>query len=95
MAFKEARREVKKVKGEQKLIWLELVNIDLEKMKVLVVNGGGCNPNHEQIAQNRVVSQVMPQSHCAESTPEWGRMDHSSLSGVSFLVILVHSYSFE
>ncbi len=38
---------------------------------------------------------VMPQSHCAESVPEPGRMDHSSLSGVSFLVIPVHSYPFE
>ncbi len=34
---------------------------------------------------------VMPQSHCAESTPERGRIDHSSLFGGSFLVILVHS----
>ncbi len=33
---------------------------------------------------------VMPQSHCAESTPEWGRIDNSSLFGWSFLVIPVH-----
>ncbi len=38
---------------------------------------------------------IMPQSHCAESVPERRRMDHSSLSGVSFLVIPVHSYPFE
>ncbi len=36
---------------------------------------------------------LMPQSHCAESVPERGRMDHSSLSGVSFLVIPVRSNS--
>ncbi len=30
----------------------------------------------------------MPQSHCAESTPQWGRIDNSSLFGWSFLVIL-------
>ncbi len=30
----------------------------------------------------------MPQSHCAESTPEWGRIDNSSLFEWSFLVIL-------
>ncbi len=30
----------------------------------------------------------MPQSHCAESTPEWGQIDNSSLFGWSFLVIL-------
>ncbi len=29
----------------------------------------------------------MPQSHCAESTPKWGRIDNSSLFGWSFLVI--------
>ncbi len=30
----------------------------------------------------------MPQSHCAESTAEWRRIDNSSLFGCSFLVIL-------
>ncbi len=34
---------------------------------------------------------VMPKSHCAESTAERARIDHSSLFGGSFLVILVHS----
>ncbi len=33
----------------------------------------------------------MPQSHCAESTSEWGRIDNSSLFGRSFLVIPGHS----
>ncbi len=33
----------------------------------------------------------MPQSHCAESTPEWGRIDNTSLFEWSFLVILGHS----
>ncbi len=33
----------------------------------------------------------MPQLHCAESTPEWGRIDNSSLFGWSFLVIPGHS----
>ncbi len=33
----------------------------------------------------------MPQSHCAESTPEWGRINNSSLFGWSFLVIPGHS----
>ncbi len=33
----------------------------------------------------------MLQSHCAESTPEWGRIDNSSLFGWSFLVIPGHS----
>ncbi len=33
----------------------------------------------------------MPQSHCAESTPEQGQIDHLSLFGGSLLVILVHS----
>ncbi len=37
------------------------------------------------------VLYIMPQSHCAESVPERGRMDHLSLSGVSFLVIPIHS----
>ncbi len=37
------------------------------------------------------VCSVMPQSHCAESTPEWGRIDNSSLFEWSFLVILGHS----
>ncbi len=31
---------------------------------------------------------LMPLSHCAESTAEWGRIDHSSLYRWSFLVIL-------
>ncbi len=31
---------------------------------------------------------LMPQSHCAESTPEWGWIDNSSLFEWSFLVIL-------
>ncbi len=34
---------------------------------------------------------LMPQSHCAESTPEWGRIDNSSLFEWSFLVNLDHS----
>ncbi len=33
----------------------------------------------------------MPQSHCAESTSEWGWIDNSSLFGWSFLVIPGHS----
>ncbi len=33
----------------------------------------------------------MPQSHCAESTAEWRRIDNSSLFGCSFLVIPGHS----
>ncbi len=33
-------------------------------------------------------SFIMPQSHLAESTPEWGRIDNSSLFEWSFLVIL-------
>ncbi len=33
-------------------------------------------------------TSLMPQSHCAEYTAEWGRIDHSSLYGWSFLVIL-------
>ncbi len=33
----------------------------------------------------------MPQSHCAESTPEWGRIDNSSLFEWSFPVIPGHS----
>ncbi len=38
----------------------------------------------------------MPQSHCAESTPERGRKDHSSLYGChswSFQSIPIHSNS--
>ncbi len=38
-------------------------------------------------------TSLMAQSHCAESTPERGRIDHSSLLGGSFLVIPVHSNS--
>ncbi len=38
---------------------------------------------------------VMPQSHCPESTPERARMNHSSWFGGSFVVIAVHSYTFE
>ncbi len=34
------------------------------------------------------VAQLMPQSHCAEYTAEWGQIVHSSLYGWSFLVIL-------
>ncbi len=34
---------------------------------------------------------VMPQSHCAESTPEWVWTDNLSLFEWSFLVILGHS----
>ncbi len=41
-------------------------------------------------AISRVI-KLMPQSHCAESTPEWGRIDNSSLFGWSFLVIPGHS----
>ncbi len=33
---------------------------------------------------------IMPKSHCAESTVERARINHSSLFGGSFLVILVH-----
>ncbi len=33
---------------------------------------------------------LIPQSHCAESTAERGRIDHSSSVGGSFLVILGH-----
>ncbi len=33
----------------------------------------------------------MPQSYCTKSTPEWGRIDNSSLFGWSFLVIPGHS----
>ncbi len=51
----EARREVKNPKGGQKLIWLKLVDRDLENVSVMVVNGGGCNPSHEQLAQNRSI----------------------------------------
>ncbi len=42
-ALKDARREVKKPKGAQKLTWLRLVDRDLKKVAVVVVvNGGGC-----------------------------------------------------
>ncbi len=51
------------------------------------------NTNSEDYTISR--SYLMRQSHCAESVPKRGRMDHSSLSGVSFLVIPVHSYPFE
>ncbi len=37
-ALREARREVKKPKGGQKLTWLKLVDRDLEKVKVVVEN---------------------------------------------------------
>ncbi len=37
------------------------------------------------------ISTLMPQSHCVESAPEWGRIDNSSLFGWSFLVIPGHS----
>ncbi len=54
-AFKEARQEVKKPKGGQKLTWLNLVDRDLEKVEVVVVNGGGCKPSQEQLAENRSI----------------------------------------
>ncbi len=36
---------------------------------------------------------IMPQSQCAESTLERGRIDHSSLFGVAFQSIPIHSNS--
>ncbi len=59
MALKEARREVKKPKGGQKLTWLKLVDKDLKKVEVEVVNDGWCKPSHEQLAQNRSIWQVV------------------------------------
>ena len=56
-ALKEARREVKKPKGGQKLTWLKLIDRDLEKVTMVVVNGGGYKPSHEQLAQNRSIWQ--------------------------------------
>ncbi len=38
-----------------------------------------------------LIIAIMPQSHCTKSIPERGRIDHSSLFGGAFLVILVHS----
>ncbi len=46
-ALKEARREVKKPKGGLKLTWLKLVDRDIEKVAVEVVNGGGCKPSYK------------------------------------------------
>ncbi len=40
------------------------------------------------IASYHLPRPLLPQSHCAESTPEWGRIDNSSLFGWSLLVIL-------
>ncbi len=37
---------------------------------------------------------IMPQSHCAESTAERGRIDHSCSVGGSFLVILAMTMTF-
>ncbi len=36
---------------------------------------------------------LCPQSHCAESTPERGQIEHSSLFGGSFQSIPIHSNS--
>ncbi len=41
------------------------------------------------------IKRIMPQSHCPESTPEQARMNHSSWFRGSFMVIPVHSYTFE
>ncbi len=41
------------------------------------------------------IALLMSQSHCPESTPERARMDHSSWFGGSFVVVPVHSYTFE
>ncbi len=40
---------------------------------------------------NYLTFTLMPQSHYAESTPKWGRIDNSSLFGWSFVVIRGHS----
>ncbi len=52
------------------------------------------NNNSEDYTISR--SYLMRQSHCAESVPKRGRMDHSSLSGChswSFQSIPIHSNS--
>ncbi len=48
--------------------------------------------NYERKAH---VTEMMSKSHCQESTPELGRIDHSCSIGGSFLVILANSCEFE
>ncbi len=47
MALKDARQEVKRPKGGQKLTWWKLVDRDLDKVMVVVVNSSVCNPGYD------------------------------------------------
>ncbi len=59
---------------------------------LLLIRGGSWNFYHHRTFQTDSPTVfVMSQSHCAESTAKWGRIDHSSLYGWSFLVIPCHS----